>query len=101
MSNFFNDLNSVLQQDLASTIIPILVTDLQDVKANPADYINPATSPIKAIKLQADLLNALPTLEKSGVSDVAELLITYVQKIQQPAAASAAAAVTASTKPTA
>lgn len=90
--SFFSDLKTVLEQDAAASVLPVLVTDLQDIKANPADYINPLTAQVKALKLFADVQNALPAFEKSSVSDLAGLLITYVQKVQQPAAAAAAAA---------
>lgn len=87
--SFFSDLVTVLQQDLAKAVLPLLSADLLDVQKNPADYLNPLTAPIKLIKLQADLMSALPTLNAQAVSDVAGLLLTYVQKIQQPAAQAA------------
>lgn len=89
--SFFSDLGNVLQQDLAKSVLPVLVADLQDVQANPQLYLNPVTNPVKIIKLQADVLNALPTLESGIISDVAGMLVTYVQKLQQPTARAVAA----------
>jgi hypothetical protein len=88
--SFFSDLAAVLEQDAAKTVLPVIAADLADVQAHAADYLNPLTQPAKLIKLQADILSVLPTLNATVVSDVAGLLVAYVQKVQQPVAQAAA-----------
>jgi hypothetical protein len=95
--SFLSDLASVLKQDAAKTILPVLAADLADVKANPADYLNPLTQPAKLMKLQGDLANVVPELSKDLLGDGAGLLLAYVQKVQIPAAQAAVAAATPKT----
>ena len=88
--SFFGDLKAALEQDVAASVIPVLVADLQAIKANPPDLTDPVARGVMAVKLQADVLAALPALDKAVVGDVAGLLATYLQKVQAPAIAAAA-----------
>jgi len=83
--SFFSDLTNALEQDAAQTVLPVLVADLQAIKANPPSLTDVPSLQIAGVKLFNDLLAAQPTLSKDVVAETAGLLAVYLQKVRLPA----------------
>lgn len=86
LDQFFTDLGNLIKKDVTADLLPAIAADLQDVVTNPADYLNPLTQPLKTMKLIGDLQGALPGFEKDLLKDGAQLILSYINNVQQPAA---------------
>lgn len=88
------DLANVLKQDVAKDVLPVLLTDIQQVAANPDLILNPVSQPVEFAKLTNDLLQAVSPsgqFAKDVVADVLNLAVTYIQNIKIPLAQKAKA----------
>lgn len=87
--SFLKDLANALLADGASTVLPVLVADLQAIGKNPPAVTDLVNLQIAGVKIFNDLLSAQPALSRDVVGETATLLATYISKIRIPAIAAA------------
>lgn len=89
----FQQLGSLLLNNVFTNALPVVTTALAKVEANPSMVLNPLTSGIFAAQFVADITATLPTIEASATQQAATLvqsflavLITKAQSITTTAA---------------
>ena len=93
--SFLSDLANVLKNDAAKDVLPVLLSDIQAIQANPQLILNPLSQPVEFAKLQADVMAAVSPsgqFANDVIKDVLALMVSYVQNVQVPIAQKAAAA---------
>jgi len=88
ISGLIAPLISLAKQDTAKLIVPLVVTFLQNIAANP----NELNILAQLGKLEADVLAALPTIEQDELKALATLLSTEAQALLSSTASVAAKA---------
>lgn len=87
-----SDFLAVVASDGFSKLAPVITSTLADIQANPHQWTDPLTAPLKVVKFQADLAGALPNAQDVSVADAAGLVSGLWSKVMADLAAKAAAA---------